>query len=145
MATTNWQWITEQKLPSDIAAGRDFINELLRELERQNWGGRDLFGIHLALEEAVVNAIRHGNKFDPQKQVSISCRISPQRFEIEIADEGKGFNPCDVPDCTDDEHLDVPSGRGVLLMRCYMTRVQYNKKGNVVTLEKDAGTGPTLE
>jgi serine/threonine-protein kinase RsbW len=145
MATTDWKWTTEQKLPSDVEAGRDFINEVLQKLEEQNWVSRDIFGIHLALEEAVVNAIRHGNKLDLQKHVHIRCRLSAKRFEIEIIDEGQGFNPCDVPDCTDDEHLEIPSGRGLLLMRCYMNRVEYNAKGNAVVMEKEAGTNPLGE
>lgn len=136
MTDTHWTWVTDQRLPSNIDAGHYFIAEVLAQLEGERWTSQDIFGIHLALEEAVVNAIRHGNKLDLKKHVKIACRISPQRFWITIADEGKGFNPHAVPDCTDDEHLQIPSGRGLLLMRCYMNCVEYNACGNAVTMEK---------
>jgi serine/threonine-protein kinase RsbW len=136
MTNSDWTWVTEQRLPSSIDAGHQFIAEVLARLEADAWTSRDVFGVHLALEEAVVNAIKHGNKLDPQKQVSISCRISRDRFWICIADEGAGFDPNAVPDCTDDEHIHMPNGRGLLLMRCYMNQVEYSGRGNVVTMEK---------
>lgn len=136
MANTGWTWVTDQKLPSTIDAGHQFIAEILARLEAEAWTSQDIFGIHLALEEAVVNAIKHGNKLNVSKQVSIECKLGPDRFWIFIADEGDGFDPNAVPDCTDDEHIHIPSGRGLLLMRCYMNFVEYNEKGNAVTMEK---------
>ena len=134
---TGWTWVTEQALPSDLDAGHQFINEVLGQLEQLRWDGHDLFSVHLALEEAVVNAIKHGNKLDLKKQVSISCKLSPQQFWIHIVDEGQGFDPGAVPDCTDDKHIDAPCGRGLLLMRCYMSHIEYNDRGNAVTMEKE--------
>lgn len=136
MTNTHWTWATDQQLPSSIDAGHRFIAEVLSRLESDRWNSQDIFGVHLALEEAVVNAIKHGNKLDPNKHVKVSCKVSPDRFWISIADEGAGFNPHCVPDCTDDEHICIPSGRGLLLMRCYMNRVEYNERGNAVTMEK---------
>jgi serine/threonine-protein kinase RsbW len=136
MANTGWTWVTEQKLPSSIDAGHHFIAEVLARLEDERWTSQEIFGVHLALEEAVVNAIKHGNRLDLQKRVHISCKMDPDRFWISIADEGEGFDPNAVPDCTDDEHIHIPSGRGLLLMRCYMNQVEYNDRGNVVTMEK---------
>lgn len=136
MTNSDWTWVTDQRLPSSIDAGHHFIAEVLARLEADEWTSRDVFGVHLALEEAVVNAIKHGNKLDPRKQVNISCRISRDQFWISIADEGEGFDPHAVPDCTDDEHIHMPNGRGLLLMRCYMNHVEYNDRGNAVTMEK---------
>lgn len=136
MTDNHWTWATDQRLPSSIDAGHQFIAEILARLNAERWTSQDIFGIHLALEEAVVNAIRHGNKLDPDKRVHVACKMSPERFWIRIADEGCGFNPYAVPDCTDDEHLQIPSGRGLLLMRCYMNHVEYNDCGNTVTMEK---------
>lgn len=136
MTNTGWTWVTDQKLPSSIDAGHHFIAEVLAQLEAERWTSHDIFGVHLALEEAVVNAIKHGNKLQVDKQVTISCKIGPERFWISIADQGQGFDPNAVPDCTDDEHIHMPSGRGLLLMRCYMNHVQYNDRGNAVVMEK---------
>jgi serine/threonine-protein kinase RsbW len=66
----------------------------------------------------------------------VICTISPDLFRIDITDEGDGFDPALVPDCTQEDRLTVPSGRGVMLMRSFMTRIEYNAKGNRVVLEK---------
>ena len=105
-------------------------------VESLKWSKRDLFSIRLALEEAIVNAIEHGNQFDPAKQVHVLCHVSDDSVVLQITDEGPGFNPCAVPDPTDCEHLECPGGRGVMLMRSFMTEVDFNEKGNQVTLTK---------
>ena len=62
--------------------------------------------------------------------------VTPERFEIRITDEGPGFNPEDVPDPTAIENLERPCGRGLLLMRGFMTEVEYQGRGNVVSMAK---------
>lgn len=136
MSRERWAWTTSQRIPSERGAGRRVIEEVLEQLEQYHWTGRDLFGVRLALEEAIVNAIKHGNRLDFQKQVRVDCKLSPERLWIEIADEGGGFLPEAVPDPTDPANLEKPSGRGIMLMRNYMNRVEYNESGNVVTMEK---------
>ena len=119
------------------------MEELLDALDRHGWSPADKFGIHLAAEEALVNAILHGNRLDPRKRVHVICAISSDRFCIDIADEGEGFDPDAIPDCTQDDRLEVPSGRGVMLMRSFMTRIEYNAKGNRVVLEKTRSQEPS--
>ena len=97
---------------------------------------RDLFCIKLALEEALVNAIKHGNQMDRSKKVHISYRLLADRFEIHIADEGPGFDPSDVPDPTALENLERPCGRGLMLMRHYMSEVAFHGRGNCVCMTK---------
>jgi serine/threonine-protein kinase RsbW len=94
------------------------------------------FHVELALEEALVNAIKHGNQLDPGKRVLVRYDVSPQRFEIRIEDEGPGFNPSDVPDPTAPENLERPCGRGLLLIRNFMDDVRYHGRGNVVIMIK---------
>ena len=73
---------------------------------RQLGGGRsDVFSIHLAVEEAIVNAIVHGNKLDPRKTVHVVCHVDAEVMRIQITDEGEGFDPAQVPDCTADDRL----------------------------------------
>ena len=136
MAADRWNVVVEQSIPSDVLAGRQVMERLLDELEAVDWIQEELFGVHLAVEEALVNAIRHGNKEDASKQVRVHCRVTADRLLIEIEDEGNGFVPEKVPDCTEEENLEVPSGRGIMLMRNFMTRVEYNEQGNRVLLEK---------
>lgn len=132
----NWLWSNVETIPSDTAEGQRLIKELLAQLELAEWATHDSFGVHLAAEEALVNAIKHGNKQDPNKSVHVDMRVSKQQVMIHITDEGPGFNPEAVPDPTLDENLDVPSGRGVMLIKAYMTEVEYNQQGNSVRMVK---------
>ncbi len=129
-------WTLDRTIPSELKAGHQILEELLARLMGEDWSSRDIFGIRLALEEAVVNAIKHGNRLDANKQVHVVCKSTPEKIWIEISDQGSGFDPKGVPDCTDAEHIDVPNGRGIMLMRNFMSRVEYNRCGNVVTMEK---------
>jgi len=126
----------EKTIPNCVDACREIISLVVQQLQTFQWDERDLFGVRLALEEALMNAVRHGNRFDASKSIEVVCRISPQVMHIEIADQGPGFHPEEVPDCTDPENLDKPSGRGIMLMRNFMTVVEFNEAGNRVTLEK---------
>lgn len=132
-------------LPSERGSSRLVTDDLLDQLGRHGWSQEDIFGIHLAAEEALVNAAVHGNKLDASKQVHVECHVSPDLVRLTITDEGAGFDPEAVPDCTLAERLECPNGRGVMLMRSFMTRVEYNAKGNSVVLEKrrDATDSPT--
>ena len=141
MPRDGWHWTSDVVIPSDPAEGKRVLDDLLDALRGLNWIQHDVFGVHLAVEEALVNAIKHGNGHDPGKSVRFACRVSDERVQVEIADEGPGFNPRAVPDCTMDENLEVPSGRGLMLMRSFMSRVEYNDKGNCVVMEKVRGQG----
>ena len=129
-------WTIDRTISSELDAGHRVLDELLSRLNGENWTSRDIFGIRLALEEAVVNAIKHGNRLDVTKQVHVVCKSTREKIWIKITDQGPGFNPEAVPDCTDPEHIGCPNGRGIMLMRNFMTRVEYNRQGNVVTMEK---------
>jgi serine/threonine-protein kinase RsbW len=123
-------------LPSNLTAYHDLIEETISVLQDYGWNKEELFGIRMALEESISNAVRHGNKHDPNKQVFVDCELSPQRFFIRVRDEGPGYNPCAVPDCCADENLEVPGGRGLALMRAYMDNVELSDNGRCVVMEK---------
>src|SRR5262245_16454916 len=123
-------------IPSDPNEARriqDQIEQLLQESPCQD---HDLFSIKLALEEALVNAIKHGNQYDRNKKVDISYEVRADRFVISITDEGAGFDPADVPDPTAFENLERPCGRGLMLLRHYMTEVCYTGRRSSVSLRK---------
>jgi serine/threonine-protein kinase RsbW len=112
------------------------MREVIERLEQLGWDGRDLFAVEMALAESLTNAIRHGNRNDESKFVQVECRASPERFWMRVEDEGVGFRPEKVPDCTADENLERCGGRGLALIKAYMTSVQYNDRGNCVTMER---------
>ena len=134
-----WTWQCDQVIPSNTAVGRQLLDDVLRQLETLDWGRRDIFGVHLAVDEALVNAILHGNASDERKHVRFCCRISPRKIRVEIADEGPGFDPESLPDPTTPAHLGCPGGRGVLLMRAFMGHVEFLGRGNHVVLQKERG------
>lgn len=136
MSKTFSAWTIERTIPSELLAGRQILEEVLEKLEAENWTSRDLFGIRLALEEAVVNAIKHGNCLDKNKHVHVICRSTSEKLHVEVSDQGCGFSPEAVPDCTDADRIEVPNGRGIMLMRSFMSLVEYNDAGNVVVMEK---------
>lgn len=141
MSDEHWIWHCDQVIPSDTAAGRRILDQVLDQLKAQQWAGHDIFCVHLAMDEALVNAIMHGNRFDAGKQVRISCRLAPERVRITIADEGAGFDPNALPDPTTPARLREPRGRGVMLMRAFMSRVEFSREGNCVVLEKQRSRG----
>jgi serine/threonine-protein kinase RsbW len=123
-------------IPSDPAEARRVQEEIEQLLQARATHDHDVFSIKLALEEALVNAIKHGNQMDRSKNVHISYRLHADRFEIDITDEGPGFDPNDVPDPTAFENLERPCGRGLMLMRHYLTEVAYEGRGNTVRMSK---------
>lgn len=126
----------EVVIPSDYEAGQSVVERVISSLDQAGFAPRDVFGIRLSLDEAVTNAIKHGNKLSPDKTVRIDFQLNAQGVRIEIEDQGPGFCPADVPDPTAEENLERPSGRGLMLMRQFMTRIEYSAKGNLVVMEK---------
>lgn len=133
----------EQKLPnrivitSDLHAARDVEEQVLRLTESMGYSKECAFAIRLSLEEAIVNAHRHGNRSDSTRKITISYAITRQRAVIRVRDEGPGFNPDCVPDPTHPERICLPNGRGIMLMRSYLDEVVYNPQGNEVQLVKE--------
>ena len=130
-------WKCDKTIQSDLDAGHASIEELMNALESAGWEGRDVFHIQMAIEEAVVNAIEHGNKRDASKQVHIVFVVDAESAEMTITDQGDGFDHQNVADPTEEERLDQPRGRGVLLIRELMTQAQYNQKGNSLWMRKE--------
>jgi serine/threonine-protein kinase RsbW len=95
---------------------------------------KDLFAVKLALEEATVNAIRHGNRGDPSKVVRVNYVVTFTEVFVEVEDDGPGFDPDQVPDPLAGENTERTSGRGLFLMRAYMSGVSFNPQGNRVSL-----------
>jgi serine/threonine-protein kinase RsbW len=123
-------------IPSDPVEVHRVQDQIEAALKAHNYTEHDIFSIRLAVEEALVNAIKHGNRMDKSKKVQISYRIHTEHFEVVIADEGTGFNPTDVPDPTAEENLERPCGRGLMLMRHYMNEVSFGGGGNSVHMRK---------
>jgi serine/threonine-protein kinase RsbW len=125
---------------NDVYAIGKICGRLLDEVRAKDFDSQEIFAIHLALEEAILNALKHGNKFDPKKTVDIDYQITDEKCDIAVADEGEGFAPDSLPDPRAEENLYKPCGRGVLLMRSYMDVVEFNEPGNRVHMIKYKNT-----
>jgi serine/threonine-protein kinase RsbW len=112
------------------------IEEVVAALAKAGFGDRERFAVRLALEEAIMNAIRHGHHYDRKKSVHLRYHVTPECVLAEIEDEGPGFDPGAVPDPREPENIEREGGRGLLLMRSYMTWVRYNERGTCVTMCK---------
>ena len=121
---------------STFAQAKDLEDRVVAAAAACGYHEEIVFGLRLSLEEALVNAIRHGNRFDNTKKIRARYLVTADRADIYLADEGKGFNPKGVPDPTLEQNLDRPTGRGIMLMRAYMSLVEYNEQGNEVHLVK---------
>jgi serine/threonine-protein kinase RsbW len=131
--STPWTCV---ECPSCLCQAREIEGTILDECQKHHFGQEDIFAIKLALEEALVNAVKHGNRLDSAKCVRVQYQVTDQRADIAIEDQGCGFNPADLPNPTSDENLEKSTGRGILLMRAYMSSVVFNPAGNRVTLTR---------
>jgi serine/threonine-protein kinase RsbW len=110
------------------------VERVTGALQAAGYSSHDVFAVRLALEEAVVNAIKHGHQGDTSRAVRVAYRVTPERVQLEVEDQGPGFRPDELPDPLDPENLERACGRGVFLMRHYMHEVTYNERGNCVRL-----------
>lgn len=127
---------TQKVLPTRLEAIRESGQEILARMQKAGYRDDERFAVHLALEESLVNAMKHGNLMDPSRSVQLSYRISPSRVEIRVLDEGDGFDPCTIPDPTCESNIFKPCGRGIMLMRSYMDEVEFSKSGKEVRMVK---------
>ena len=133
-------WKYDQQIPSDPDLCAPLIAQLLDQLTIFEWSTKDSFGIHMAMEEAILNAIRHGNECRSGTFVHVTIELDDLQFKSTVTDEGEGFDLQTVPDPTEDANLDKCSGRGVMLIQHFVDEVEYNACGNSVTLCKTKKT-----
>lgn len=112
------------------------MDQLATELSDCGWNSTDVYGVQMAIEEAVSNAYRHGNENGSRGDVEITYHAGPDEFQMEVRDNGKGFDVEAVPDPTAPENLEKACGRGLLLIRHYMSEVNFRDGGRTVVMRK---------
>jgi serine/threonine-protein kinase RsbW len=128
----------EFELPSALSLMHIVLEYLLKRVEKLGVCKPEQNNLFVALDEAFVNAIKHGNKYDPEKLVRITADVSAAEARFTIEDEGDGFDIRNIPDPLDPENLFKTSGRGVLFIHNIMDEVTYNSRGNRLTMIKKA-------
>ena len=126
----------EFELPSDLALMNGVLEYLQERVAKLGLIKPDRSNLFVALDEAFVNAVKHGNKSDPTKLVRITAELTPQEASFTVEDEGEGFDITQIPDPCDPANLFRTSGRGVLLIYNIMDEVEYNAQGNRVKMVK---------
>lgn len=124
-------------LPSDLALLEPIADYLTKRIE-QIWSmpADRCVSLAIALREALVNAIEHGNHSDPAKLVRVAAEVSNDEATFTVEDEGVGFNVDDVSNPREHHNLLKSSGRGVLFIRSLMDEAQYDGRGNRLTMTK---------
>jgi serine/threonine-protein kinase RsbW len=126
----------EFELPSDLALMNGVLDYLQERVAKLGLIRPDRSNLFVALDEAFVNAVKHGNKNDPTKLLKITAELSPKEASFTVEDEGEGFDIREIPDPCDPANLFRTSGRGVLLIYNIMDEVEYNAQGNRVKMVK---------
>lgn len=126
-----------EKLPSRVDLILHFISSVVEQLQKEClMNEEDLFSIKLALEESLINAIKHGNKFHPDLTVDVSVSFQKDCLMIKIKDHGQGFDANTIPDPTTDERLMKTSGRGIFLIKKLMDEVSFHDGGSEIWMVK---------
>jgi serine/threonine-protein kinase RsbW len=135
---------SQQSIPSQIQAISPFLDRLMRFiLSFRNADGSEV-DIEIALSEALVNSVIHGNCEDPHKRVEVTCRCCMDgEVSITVRDQGAGFDSQTVPDPTVAEHKLATHGRGIYLMKTLMDEVCFEAGGTVVRMRKESNSGAT--
>ncbi len=108
-------------------AVQESVLAMMKELE---YSEHQLFSVRVAIEEALANALLHGHQGDKTSEIKVSWHVNDERVEIEVVDQGRGYDPESIPDPTANENLTLPSGRGLAMIRAFMNEVHLNDCGN---------------
>ena len=141
--------MTEKRVSFTLESTLDSVNMAEEKTEKLaaelGFSDEDCHRLAMSVREAMVNAVLHGNAYDPKKKVHVSFEQLGKRLTITISDEGKGLEQSDLPDPLAPENLLKQSGRGIFLMRSFMDDVQIKKlnPGTEVRLMKTVGDNAT--
>ncbi|MFA5094262.1 MAG: ATP-binding protein [Candidatus Omnitrophota bacterium] len=129
------------EIPSDPKHIKTASTKLADFLEGMEFSKESLFDLRLCLEEAVINAIKYGNKLDSGLPVVIEYLISDGNLEVIVRDKGKGFKFDTVPDPRSEENILKHGGRGLFLIKNLMDKVEFNDSGNEIKMIKSITGG----
>ncbi|PYS39982.1 MAG: hypothetical protein DMF71_14215 [Acidobacteria bacterium] len=132
------------ELPSDLTLMNAVLEYLLDRVDKLGLVKTEQSNLFVALDEAFVNAVKHGNRNDPAKLLRVTAELSAHEAIFTVEDEGDGFDVREIPDPTDPANLFKSSGRGVLLIYNIMDEVEYSERGNRLKMVKRPETGTPI-
>lgn len=125
-----------ETIPSRLELTPDLISSLVEKLYYLPLDEYMVFNIKLALQEAVINAVEHGNKMQSDLLVQVDIVADPQRLTIEVTDQGKGFEYKTIPNPIEPQNLEKLRGRGIFLIRHVMDKIEFVNKGRTIRMIK---------
>ncbi len=128
--------VISENIPSKLEIIPGFITNFFAKIKGINIAHDDIFNLKLSLEEALVNAVRHGNKLNPDLEVKIQAEVENNHVTISVKDQGKGFDFANLQDPTRNTNLAKPSGRGVFLILKLMDKVEFLNGGSCIRMTK---------
>ena len=129
-------------LVNEHEALESFQRRVAAAMEHHGYPKASLFAVRLALHEALSNAIQHGHRGLPAATpIAVEFSVDPNHATFAIEDRGGGFDPTSIADPTLDENLEATSGRGLMLIRAYMTNIRFSKGGRRLELDYHKPTG----
>jgi len=123
-------------MPSQLELVDGFVASLLIRIPQLNEDKDTLFNIKLALHEAIINAVKHGNKMNPNLPVQVDIKKDEGQVVIQVKDQGDGFDYKNLPDPITPENLEKLNGRGLFLIQNAMDRVEYADGGRIIKMVK---------
>ena len=129
------------ELPSDLTLMNSVLEYLLDRVAKLGMVEVEQSNLFVALDEAFVNAVKHGNRNNPEKLLRVTAELSPREAIFTVEDEGDGFDVREIPDPTDPANLFKSSGRGVLLIYNIMDEVEYSQGGAKLRMVKRPQNG----
>jgi len=126
----------KETLTTDIKKIIPFATRIAGQVLVLTGSDEEAFNVKLALEEALTNAMRHGNALDAALKVTISIQADEEKIVLDVHDQGKGFDYQCLPDPTAAAHVDKPSGRGIFLMRNLMDKLEFYDGGRGIKMVK---------
>jgi serine/threonine-protein kinase RsbW len=131
----------ELRIPSKLELANDVVERFVERVESCGVSGSESLALRHGIHEAMVNAVLHGNGGDPSRHVRVAYGFCGNEVWIEVEDEGPGFRAERVPDPRTPQNAQRPAGRGLLMMNHFMNSVEYNDRGNRVTMRRDCSIG----
>ena len=131
----------ELRIPSKLELANDVVERFVQRVEVCGVSGSESLALRHGIHEAMVNAVLHGNGGDPSRHVRVAYGFCGNEVWIEVEDEGLGFRAERVPDPQTPQNAQRPAGRGLLMMNHFMNSVEYNDRGNRVTMRRDCSIG----
>jgi serine/threonine-protein kinase RsbW len=125
-----------ETIPSRLELVPEFISSLVERLYHLPLDEYLVFKIKLAIQEAVINAVEHGNKMQSDLSVQVDIVADPQRLTIEVTDQGSGFDYTVIPNPTEPENIEKLRGRGIFLIRHAMNKIEFTNKGRTIRMIK---------